>query len=160
MMAQMGVADLRRLQAGCLEATVGTRLTPDEALVAGERIATLQRLVTVYLGYRPEDDFDLSDRLLEKIPSAPGAGAGMTPDEFRCARDSFYEHHGWSLETGAPTEETLSRTGLADFHIGKPQRPNTHHRRQSCRMTPFHRLLMNSPRSIDQSGMRTTASTS
>jgi aldehyde:ferredoxin oxidoreductase len=123
MMAQMGVADLRRLQTECLEAAVGTRLTPDDALVAGERIATLQRLITVYLGYRPEDDFDLSPRLLEKLPSGPAAGAGITPDEFRRARDAFYGHQGWSLETGAPTEETLSRTGLADYRIGNAQTP-------------------------------------
>jgi aldehyde:ferredoxin oxidoreductase len=46
----------------------------------------------------------------------------MTPDEFRRARDEFYTHQGWSLDTGAPTEETLQRVGLTDLSIGREHR--------------------------------------
>jgi aldehyde:ferredoxin oxidoreductase len=116
--AEIGVDQIRRLQTGCLEAATGFSMTPEESLTVGHRIVTLQRLINVYLGYRPGDDFDMADRLFEKIPTGPAAGHGLTKPEFERIRDSFYELQGWSLETGAPTEESLETLGLAGLTVG------------------------------------------
>jgi aldehyde:ferredoxin oxidoreductase len=120
--ATVGVEGVMRFLTRCLEAAVGLRLTPDAALDSGERFAATQRLIAVYLGYRPEDDFDMADRLFEKIASGPAAGHGMTRSEFRRVRDEFYAHQGWSLETGAPSDETLERLGLSNFEVGAAPR--------------------------------------
>ena len=119
--AQMAVAGSSRFQTGCLEAATGVSLTPDEAFAVGERIVALQRLLTVYLGYTPDDDFDMSQRLFEKLASGPATGRGFTREEFSCVRDEFYELQGWSLTTGAPTEESLARLGLSGFAVGADQ---------------------------------------
>ncbi len=46
------------------------------------------------------------------------AGNGFSREEFERTRDEFYAFQGWSLETGAPTAETLARLGLSDVQIG------------------------------------------
>ena len=121
--AQMAVVGSTRFQTGCLEAATGYSLTPEESLTVGQRIVTLQRLITVFLGYRPDEDFDMGDRLFEKLDSGPAAGRGFTRDEFRRVRDTFYELQGWSLETGAPTDETLERLGLTGLEVGARRWP-------------------------------------
>ena len=118
--AAVGFEGILRFVSESLDAAVGIKLKPQELLEAGERIIALQRLITVYLGYRPDDDFDMADRLFEKISGGPASGSGLTRQEFGRTREEFYELQGWSLETGAPTTETLNRLGLADFQIGKP----------------------------------------
>jgi aldehyde:ferredoxin oxidoreductase len=113
------VRGVLRILTDALDGAVGLRLTPEEALMAGERIAVLQRLISVSRGYTPEDDFDMGERLFEKIPSGPAAGHGLDRDDWRRLRDEFYELQGWSLETGAPLPEVLARTGLENFVLGR-----------------------------------------
>ena len=120
--AQMGIPGALKFQTGCLEAATGLSLTPEEALDAGERIVVLQRLITNYLGYVPEDDFDMGARMFEKIACGTAAGRGFTRDEFRRLRDEFYTMKGWSLATGVPSDEALERVGLAGYEVGAAAR--------------------------------------
>ncbi|CAB5023980.1 MAG: hypothetical protein F2911_02035 [Actinobacteria bacterium] len=108
-----------------LDAAAGVHISPDELLAIGDRVLTLQRLINIYLGYTPADDFDIAERLFEPIPSGPVAGNGLTRDDFVRIRDEFYEFQGWSLLTGAPTDETLARLGLHDIHVGAVVGGNT-----------------------------------
>ena len=115
-----GVRGVLRLLTDALEAAVGVRMTPRDYVLAGERIAVLQRMINVSRGYTPADDFDMSERFFEKIAAGPAAGLGMSREEWVQTRDDFYRLQGWSLETGAPLPETLERVGLDDFQLGGP----------------------------------------
>lgn len=120
MFATAGFEGMFELGTEALNAATGFGYTADEALLTGARIVNLQRLITLYLGYRVEDDLDISARLLQKLPSGPAAGVGMTIDDLREARGAFYGLQGWSLLTGAPSAEVLAELGLEDLTIGRP----------------------------------------
>jgi aldehyde:ferredoxin oxidoreductase len=101
-------------------AATGHEYTHERALVIGERLLVLQRLIQLYLGFSPEEDFVISPRLLEPIPDGPAAGIGITADELRHARDQYYRHAGFSIESGVPSPESLARLGLDEFTLGRP----------------------------------------
>jgi len=100
-------------------AVIGENYTYEDALMIGERLLALQRLIQIYLGFSPEEDFVIADRLLEKIPGGRAAGLGMTGDELRRARNEYYRLAELSTETGAPLPEALSRLGLDDLVVGR-----------------------------------------
>ena len=101
-------------------ASTGREYTHEKALLIGERLLVLQRLIQLYLGFSPEEDFVISPRLLEPIPDGPAAGIGITADELRHARDEYYGHAGFSTESGVPSPESLVRLGLEEFTLGRP----------------------------------------
>lgn len=84
----------------------------DEALAVGERMVNLQRVIAVRRGFKAEDEFDVSDRLLEAPTVGKAAGKSIKP-HLRGMVHEYYDHMGWDKETGRPTEETLARVGLA-----------------------------------------------
>jgi len=100
-------------------AATGHEYTYDDAMVLGERLLALQRLIQLYLGFSPEEDFVIAQRLVEKIPDGPAAGIGITADELRRARDEYYVHAGLSTETGGPSPESIARLGLDAVTIGQ-----------------------------------------
>jgi aldehyde:ferredoxin oxidoreductase len=101
-------------------AVTGHEYTHKDALLTGERLLVLQRLIQLYLGFSPEEDFVIAPRLLEKIPDGPAAGLGMTPEELRHARDEYYRNAGFSTESGVPSRESLARLGLDKVTVGRP----------------------------------------
>ncbi len=118
MFATAGFEGMFELGTDALNAATGRNYTVEEALLTGQRIVNLQRLITLYLGYRVEDDLDISSRLLKKLGEGPAEGVGMTRDELIQARDAFYRMQEWSLTTGAPSDDLLSRLGMADLRVG------------------------------------------
>ena len=114
----IGVAGIRQLISEALDAAADIQVSPDDLLEIGGRIATLQRLITVQLGYTPKDDFDMGQRLLEKLQAGPMTGVGLNLEEFTKIREEFYGLQGWSMETGAPLPETVERYGLQDVRVG------------------------------------------
>lgn len=118
--AYIGVRGILDFICEALDASCGMTVTPAELLEGGYRILTLQRLINISLGYTPEDDFDMGDRLFEPIPDGPAAGMGLTREEFRKIRDEFYALQGWHESTGAPTDETLERLRLTDIAFDEP----------------------------------------
>jgi aldehyde:ferredoxin oxidoreductase len=101
-------------------AVTGHEYTYEDALLTGERLLVLQRLIQLYLGFRPEEDFVIAPRLLERIPDGPAVGIGMTPEELRHARDEYYRNAGFSTESGVPLGESLVRLGLDTITVGRP----------------------------------------
>ncbi len=117
--ATRGIAGILLMEAEALQCATGQLLTPHDALLTGERLINLQRLVLLHLGYAAQDDFDIAPRLLEKIRSGPAAGIGLTMEELRSVRDQYYACLGWSTATGSPGRSVLERLGLDDLRIGR-----------------------------------------
>ena len=85
-----GVSESLRLTSECLGQTVGwDDFDSDEALLAGERVINLMRLIYSRRGYQNEIESDSSVR--------------------------FHRLMGWDLNTGNPTAETLTRLGMDEF---------------------------------------------
>jgi len=82
----------------------------DEAMVIGERMINLQRIIALKRGFKPQDEFDVSDRLLEAPTMGAAAGKSIRPHLQRMVSE-YYEHMGW--EDARPTAATLERLGLA-----------------------------------------------
>lgn len=84
----------------------------DEAMAVGERMVNLQRVIAIKRGFKPEDEFDVSDRLLEAPTVGKAAGKTIKP----YLKDMVHEYYGimgWEKDTGQPTPDTLERVGLA-----------------------------------------------
>tara|TARA_Y100001970_G_scaffold283401_2_gene398476 strand:+ start:95533 stop:97425 length:1893 start_codon:yes stop_codon:yes gene_type:complete len=83
----------------------------DEAMLVGERMVNLQRVIALKRGFKPEDEFDISDRLLEAPSVGRAAGKSIKP-HLRNMVTEYYEEMGWQTDTGRPTKETLKKVGL------------------------------------------------
>jgi aldehyde:ferredoxin oxidoreductase len=81
-----------------------------EALAVGERLVNMQRIIAIKRGFQPEDEFDVSDRLLEAPTAGVAAGKTIKPHLRRMVGE-YYEQMGW--ENARPTAATLERVGLA-----------------------------------------------
>ncbi len=82
----------------------------EEAMAIGERMINLQRVVALKRGFKPSDEFDVSDRLLEAPSVGAAAGKSIKPHLERLVNE-YYAHMGW--EDAVPTAATLERVGLA-----------------------------------------------
>lgn len=82
----------------------------DEAMAVGERMVNLQRVIALKRGFKPEDEFDVSDRLLEAPTVGPAAGKTIKPHLEKMVKE-YYQAMGW--DNARPTKETLKRVGLA-----------------------------------------------
>lgn len=95
--------------AAMLSGATGIDYTPDEAVLAGERIWNLERLFNLEAGLSAADD-TLAPRLLEeRMPE--GAAQGKVVDLYRM-RAEYYQLRGWTAE-GVPEQDTRQRLGLA-----------------------------------------------
>lgn len=93
-----------------LALATGVDLTP-ELMTIGERIYTLERLITIGEGLTREDDY-LPDRIMrEALPEGPAAGKVLTRQMYDVMLDEYYAARGWD-ERGVPRPETLDRLGL------------------------------------------------
>ena len=82
-----------------------------EALRVGERMVNLQRVIAVSRGFKPEDEFDVSERLLEAPTVGAAAGKTIKP-HLRGMVHEYYAIRGWDKDTAQPTAATLARVGL------------------------------------------------
>ena len=103
-----------------VSAATGHEYTYAEALRTGERLLVLQRQIQMYLGFTPDEDLVIAERLVEKIPDGPAKGLGITAEELRDARDRYYAIVGFSTVTGAPSQESLEWLGLDKVTVGRP----------------------------------------
>jgi aldehyde:ferredoxin oxidoreductase len=91
-----------------LNLTTGANYSPTEAMLAAERIFTLERLFLIGAGSGPEFD-TLSPRML-KEPLIAGPAAGRVVDLEKMLPD-YYQVRGWGVD-GIPTSEKLALLGL------------------------------------------------
>jgi aldehyde:ferredoxin oxidoreductase len=96
-----------------LKAVTGWDLDVAEALHTGARIQALRQSFNLREGITA-GQVRLPDRMVGRPPQPEGPLAGVTVDVDSLARE-FRAAMGWDAETGAPTAETLSKLGLADF---------------------------------------------
>ncbi len=100
------------------EATGWSSFDRDEALLVGERLPTILRLMSLYRGYDHANDLDISPRALEPVPDGPGVGRGMTMDQMMRVRNDFYAAADWDTQTGLPRPEALEKLGLGAHITG------------------------------------------
>ena len=85
-----------------------------EAMIVGERVANLLRLVYARRGFTKADELDVSPKFMEmtKVGAASDEGiAPYLPDMI----DTYYRGMGWDVATGVPTPDTLTRLGMEEF---------------------------------------------
>ena len=93
--------------AAILNAGTGTNYTPEELLLAGERIYNIERMFNKAAGMKPEED-RLPKRLTEE-PITDGPSKGQV-SKLNVTLPDYYKVRGW--ENAFPTEETIKRLGL------------------------------------------------
>jgi aldehyde:ferredoxin oxidoreductase len=90
-----------------LNLTTGANYTPDEALLAAERVYTLERMFLLKAGSGPEQD-TLSPRMLnEPLPEGPAKGRVVDLDKML---PEYYQVRDWP--NGVPSKEKLTALGL------------------------------------------------
>ncbi len=109
------------LEAKFLSLATGEEISEEELDLAGERIFTLHRALTVkHMGtmdMRNKHDLMCDwvfDKDPDKKPFTPGT-IKMDRDDMELAFTMFYKEMGWDEKLGAPTKETLVRLGLKDI---------------------------------------------
>jgi len=83
-----------------------------QAMICGERIFTLQRLINLRDGYTKKDDI-LPPKMY--VPAKKGFRAGKIPP-VNDLLNEYYELRGWDKE-GRPTKEKLEKLDLLNFGI-------------------------------------------
>lgn len=94
--------------------TTGIEITPEELAAVGERVCNLKKAFNIREGWTRADDW-LPPRVFEDpIPSGPGKGVYITPDELNYLIDDYYAARGWTPE-GLIPKEKLIELDLADI---------------------------------------------
>lgn len=95
------------ITAGLFGLATGTPKTIDDLMKAGQRSATIKRMLNCKLGIRSSDD-----RLpgILKRPYQDGSNAGHVPEVEKYLKE-YYTIRGWDAE-GKPTQETIAGLGL------------------------------------------------
>ncbi|MEK6711617.1 MAG: aldehyde ferredoxin oxidoreductase C-terminal domain-containing protein [Nitrospinota bacterium] len=115
MFACQGVKDVTILAPRAVAQATGWKdFTAEEAMRAGERAVNMMRLVAVSRGFKKDDDFDVSPRLMEAPTTGPAAGVPSMGPHLKSLLEKYYGQMGWDVETGIPTRETIDRLGLGD----------------------------------------------
>jgi aldehyde:ferredoxin oxidoreductase len=106
------------LEAKFLSLVTGEEISEAELDLAGERIFTLHRALTVKqmgtVDMRGKHDL-MCDWVFDVDPDKKAFTPGtikMDREDMQLALTMFYKEMGWDEKTGAPTKETLIRLGL------------------------------------------------
>ncbi len=96
-----------------LSTCAGWKISPEELMMAGERVHNLTKLFGVREGFRRKDDYYPKRFYEDPLPEGPHKGTVVSLQEFDRALDEYYEVRGWDKKTGNPTSEKLAELGLA-----------------------------------------------
>ncbi|MGE5485064.1 MAG: aldehyde ferredoxin oxidoreductase family protein [Ignavibacteriales bacterium] len=92
-------------------AVTGWGWTVEDAMKAGERITTVQRLINLRDGHGRHTD-TLPYKMT--VPAREGFRAGKTPTPIEMYLDEYYEMRKWDAQ-GRPTRECLEDLGFAEY---------------------------------------------
>ncbi len=107
-----GVPGSLEFEAKAVSAATGFNITRDEALVIGERVVNLERVLHIKMGLRPEDDiYDVGLRFLGTPPKGPGKDKDVRKHVKLMVKE-YYRLMGWNEKIGKPLRYTLERLGL------------------------------------------------
>jgi aldehyde:ferredoxin oxidoreductase len=96
----------------------GIKMSGDELLRWGFRCHTMERHFSAIRGGYSRQHDKLPERFFEtEVSSGPHQGAHLDHDEVEKMLDEYYAYLGWDIQSGLPTEETLTELGL-DFLMG------------------------------------------
>jgi aldehyde:ferredoxin oxidoreductase len=95
-------------------ATGWDHFNAETALAIGERMVHLQRLIAVRRGFTPQDEYDISERLLEAPTYGKAAGQSIRPHLKRMVEE-YYDCMGWDKATARPTPATLQKVRLPNI---------------------------------------------
>ncbi|MBI2907814.1 MAG: hypothetical protein HYX92_09185 [Chloroflexi bacterium] len=107
----LGNPNILSLISDALSAVTGWSLNRQDLWAVGERIADLERAFNVRHGLTPEDDYIVSERLVEAPPEGPAKGRSIKP-YLKGMTQEYYRLMGWDEKTGKPWRSTLNRLGL------------------------------------------------
>ncbi|MBC7254494.1 MAG: aldehyde ferredoxin oxidoreductase family protein [Chloroflexi bacterium] len=106
--------DFEREVAEIYTMTTGIPLTPEELKQVGERVVNLKKAFNIREGWTMADDW-LPPRVLEDpLPSGPGKGVRVTPEELRMLIQDYYAARGWTPEGLIPKSKLIA-LGLEDI---------------------------------------------
>lgn len=92
-------------------ALVGTSFTPEDMMLAGERINNAARIFNIGAGFTRADD-TLPERLRKEAMKEGGSKGQLIADEdLQFMLDEYYEARGWTKD-GIPTKERLVALGM------------------------------------------------
>jgi len=94
----------------------GIPMTPEEMILAGERIENLARLFNIREG-KGTRKYDTLPWKIENCPvpdEGPAKGVVVSEEEFQIGLDDYYAARGWT-PNGVPTVEKLKEVGLEDL---------------------------------------------
>lgn len=94
-----------------VSALTGWWYTPHEAVLQGERVATLGRIFNLREGLTKADDI-LPKRMFTGTQRGALKGRGIDPEKMQEAIYKFYGVMGWDEETGIPTDAKLGELGI------------------------------------------------
>jgi aldehyde:ferredoxin oxidoreductase len=97
--------------AEALSGVTGVEYSIHDVLDVGARAQTLARLFNLREGLTAGDD-RLPRRVMKALNEGPIEGRGISDEDFKWFKHSFYEIMGWDWETGEPTAECLGALGL------------------------------------------------
>ena len=96
-------------------ALTGADVTPEEAILAGERAWNLQKLFNLRHGEKPADS-DFPPRFYEEgVQAGPAAGRKLDRAKVREVLREYYRARGWDEETGVPGNEKLAELNLKEL---------------------------------------------
>ena len=97
--------------ADLIYATTGLLFSEDELINIAERIITLERSINVLYGLNRFTDMP-PDRFYEPIPDGPSKGKKLDKEKIMNQLKIHSILHGWDIEKGVPTKDTLKKLGL------------------------------------------------
>ncbi|HEX3031632.1 MAG TPA: aldehyde ferredoxin oxidoreductase C-terminal domain-containing protein [Bacillota bacterium] len=90
----------------------GWDITPEELILAGERIWNLQKLVNIREGETREEHVFPARFYQEPLPEGPAQGRVLDGEQVEQALDEYFAARGWDSVTTAPTPAKLRLLGL------------------------------------------------
>lgn len=91
---------------------MGTDLSVNDLMMAGERIHTMQKLFNIkHRGFSREEDTP-QDRMFDVPPKKTRRKIGLDRQKWSKLLDDYYALHGWDVETGYPRAEGLRKLGI------------------------------------------------
>ena len=113
MLNTWGTHDVVRLTAESINAATGWDLTRDDLFQVGLRLMQLERVFNIRHGLVPEDDWNVTPRLVDAPVDGPAKGRGIKPFLVGMVKQ-YYRLMGWDEKTGKPWRSTLKASGLED----------------------------------------------
>jgi len=113
MFATWGFKDVLPALADTLNAATGWDYTPEELRLIGERVMHLERAFNVRHGLKPEDDWNVPERLVSAPDGGPAKGVAMKPYLEGMVKE-YHRLMGWDPKTGKPFVSILKGVGLDD----------------------------------------------